>query len=109
MKTIKKEELKEKLDNKDKFKLVNTLSQWQYNAKHIPGSIHVGSHEMAEEKLERDDDIVVYCSHKECSASQMAYHMLVSHGYKHVRRYEGGIDEWEESGFPLVGEMIDDK
>jgi hypothetical protein len=34
------EELKEKLDQGDKFKQVNALGKWAFNAKHIPGSIN---------------------------------------------------------------------
>ena len=107
IKTINKKELKKKLDNKDKFKLVNTLGTWQFMAKRIPGSINLDSLEKAEKLLKKDDEIIVYCSHKLCSASQMAYHTLAAKGYKNVRRYAGGIDEWERAGYPLEGEMVD--
>lgn len=40
MKTIDHEELKRKLDQKAPFRLVIALSEWAYQAKHIPGSIH---------------------------------------------------------------------
>jgi hypothetical protein len=35
MNLISREELKEKLDHGDKFKLVNALEEWAFNAKHI--------------------------------------------------------------------------
>jgi hypothetical protein len=35
MNVISREELKEKLDRGDKFKLVNALGEWAFNAKHI--------------------------------------------------------------------------
>ena len=41
MNLINKEELKQKLDRSDKFKLVNALGEWAFNAKHIPGSINI--------------------------------------------------------------------
>ena len=56
--------------------------------------------------LSPDDEIVVYCSHEGCAASKYAYHLLESKGYGNVRRYSGGIDEWEESGLPLEGEWV---
>jgi hypothetical protein len=31
---------------------------------------------------------------------------LVRHGYRHVRRYAGGMLDWEEAGYPLAGEMV---
>jgi hypothetical protein len=37
MNLISREELKEKLDRKDKFKLVNALGEWAFGAKRIPG------------------------------------------------------------------------
>jgi rhodanese-related sulfurtransferase len=39
--------------------------------------------------------MVVYCSNDACSASVIAYEYLVRHGYTHVRRYAGGILDWE--------------
>ena len=47
---------------------------------------------------------MVYCTNVNC-ASIMAYNLLVQHGYGDVRRYAGGLDDWEEAGYPLVGEM----
>ena len=41
MNLISKEELKEKLDRGDKFKLVNALGEWTFKAKRIPGSINI--------------------------------------------------------------------
>jgi hypothetical protein len=47
MKLIVREELKEKLDRGDKFKLVNALGEWAFNAKHIPSSINISKIEDA--------------------------------------------------------------
>jgi hypothetical protein len=41
MNLISREELKEKLDRGDKFRLVNALGEWAFEAKRIPGSINV--------------------------------------------------------------------
>ena len=41
MNLISREELKEKLDRGDKFKLVNALGEWAFEAKRIPGSINI--------------------------------------------------------------------
>ena len=40
MRTIGHEELKQMLDRQDDFRLVMALSEWAYQAKHIPGSLH---------------------------------------------------------------------
>lgn len=104
MKTISREELKEKLDRSDDFKLVMTMSDWAFNAKHIPGSMNIYTEISGLELLNPDDEIVVYCSYKDCIASQMAYEILIDHGYTNVRRYAGGIADWEESGYPVAGQ-----
>ncbi|MGD0678249.1 MAG: hypothetical protein ABSC94_22795 [Polyangiaceae bacterium] len=36
-----------------------------------------------------------------CLASVAAYHRLVQEGYTNVRRYAGGIEDWEAAGLPL--------
>jgi hypothetical protein len=41
MNLISREELKEKLDHGDKFKLVNALGEWAFEAKRIHGSINI--------------------------------------------------------------------
>ena len=104
--TISIEELKSKLDRGEDFKLVMALHEWAFRAKHIPGSIHFHTPEEAYEALDRDDEIVVYCSDPACVASQFAYKGLVENGYTNVRRYEGGLSEWDEAGYPLEGEAV---
>jgi hydroxyacylglutathione hydrolase len=106
MDLISRDELKTKLDRKDSFKLVTVLSEWAYRSKHIPGTMHIATTEEALASLEKNDDIVVYCSGGECMASVYAYEYLVRHGYTHVRRYAGGIIDWEGAGYPLEGEMV---
>lgn len=106
MKLISREALKEKLDKGEGVKLVFALGDWQYRAKHIPGSRHF--HDLVEtlKGLDQDDEIVVYCSNEACSASRFAYLILLDHGYKNVRRYAGGLLDWEDAGYPLEGEGL---
>jgi rhodanese-related sulfurtransferase len=35
-----------------------------------------------------------------------AYQFLEARGSKNIRRYAGGIQDWEEAGYPLEGEWI---
>ena len=106
MKLITRDELKDRLDNKDDFKLCMVLGEWQFQAKHIPGSIHVGNIEEGTNLLSKDDDIVVYCSNVSCVASIYAYRILVANGFANVRRYAGGVEDWEAAGYPLEGELV---
>lgn len=106
IRTIDREELKQKLDRGDDFKLVMTLNEWAYRAEHIPGSIHFPSVEAALASLGRDDEIVVYCSDPACVASKYAYFGLVEHGYINVRRYAGGLSDWSQAGYPIAGTSV---
>ena len=106
MELISREDLKEKLDRMDDFKLVMVMGDWQFQAMHIPGSLNISAPEIAREILDMDDDIVVYCSNVTCYASIIAYNQLTAKGYKRVRRYAGGIFDWEEAGYPVEGEMV---
>jgi rhodanese-related sulfurtransferase len=101
MDLISTQELKEKLDRGDDFKLVMALGEWEYNAKHIPGSLRVSTVEEALEALDPKDEIVLYDSGPRCPASRMACRVLKHHGYQRLRRYAGGLEEWEKAGYAL--------
>jgi rhodanese-related sulfurtransferase len=42
----------------------------------------------------------------DCHASIALYHALVDSGYENVRRYEGGLTDWEAAGLPLEGDWV---
>ena len=100
-------ELKEKIDGGDDFKLVMCMGEWAFRAKHIPGSINISSPDQCRRMLSLEDEIVVYCSGEACVSSRMAYKILVDDGFKNVRRYAGGLPDWEDAGYQLEGEMVD--
>ncbi len=104
MDLISREELKAKIDAGDDFKLVMTLSEWAFRAKHIPGSLNVDNPAKCAELLNPEDEIVIYCSDENCPASKFAFDQLKKAGFPRVRRYAGGIADWEEAGLPLEGE-----
>src|ERR671932_588161 len=97
MKLISREELKKKLDRGDDFKLVNALGEWAYNAKDIPGSINISKIDDARKILDPKDDIVIYCSNPSRSASIIGYQLLTNMGFNKVKRYAGGIEDWEQA------------
>ena len=107
MELISREELKSKLDRGDDFKLFMVLGEWAFRLKHIPGSLNVSSPEQAEGVLFPEDEIVIYCSGPECIASIAAFGLMEQGGFGKVRRYAGGLRDWEDAGLPLEGEAID--
>jgi rhodanese-related sulfurtransferase len=105
IRTIAREELKTKLDRGDDFKLIMALNRWAFDAKHIPGSIHFDRPDALYAAVKPDDEVVVYCSHVDCLSSVALYRDLVRRGYSNVRRYSGGLLDWEDAGLPLEGEF----
>jgi rhodanese-related sulfurtransferase len=106
MRLIRRDELKASLDRGDAITLVMVLGEWYYRAKHIPGSININTLDEALRRLRPEDDIVVYCANPECPASIYVYRLLTGHGYARVRRYAGGLQDWEGAGYPMAGEAI---
>jgi len=100
-------ELKEKLDRNDDFKLVMTFNEQGFLAKHIPGSLNFYSEESAKGKINPSDDLVIYCVNERCLASITAYRQLSEYGFTNVRRFAGGLEEWEKMGFALEGDKVD--
>lgn len=103
--TISRDELKGNLDRGADLKLVMALNRWAFDAKRIPGSLHFDTPEDLYAALAVDDDIVVYCSQVDCLSSVALYRDLVRRGYRHVRRYAGGLMDWEDAGLPLDGSL----
>ena len=106
LRTISRDELREKLERGDAFTLIMALNRWAFDAKHIPGSVHFDTPEALYAAVKPDDDVVVYCSQVDCLSSVAMYRDLVKRGYRHVRRYSGGLLDWEDAGLPLEGDMV---
>jgi len=103
IRTISRDELRAKLERGDEFKLVMALNRWAFEAKHIPGSLHFDKPAELYAAVRPEDEVIVYCSHVDCLASVAMYRDLVRRGYPKVRRYAGGLLDWEDAGLPLEG------
>ncbi|MDP9250335.1 MAG: rhodanese-like domain-containing protein [Chloroflexota bacterium] len=106
IRTIGREELKAKLDRDDDFKLIMALNRWAYDAKHIPGSLHFDTPDELYASVRPEDEVIVYCSNVDCLSSVALYRDLVKRGYQKVRRYSGGLVDWEDAGLPLDGTFV---
>lgn len=107
MNSIDRDELREKLDAGDDIKLVMALAGYQYRSKRIPGSISITSLPEARRRLAPDDEIVVYCTDATSVASPFLTRTLSGNGFSAVRRYAGGVADWEAAGLPLEGEAVE--
>jgi rhodanese-related sulfurtransferase len=101
MNLISRDELRAKLERGDDFKLLMVLSANAYRDKHIPGSLHYTAWQDALASLDPAEEIVVYCAGVYCAASIRFYSLLERSGYTRVRRYAGGLADWEAAGYPI--------
>ena len=106
VRTIDRDELWAKISRGDRFRLVMALNEWAFRAKHIPGSEHFNTPEELFASLGSDDEIVVYCTSPECHSSIALYWALLEAGFDNVRRYSGGLTDWEAAGLPLEGDWV---
>jgi len=85
--------------------VINVLDQNFYNDCHIKGSINVtlDTIEQFAANLDKNAEIVVYCSNYHCSTSEYVAKKLKSLGCDRVHVYEGGIAEWYQKGLPVEG------
>jgi rhodanese-related sulfurtransferase len=108
VRTISRDELVRLIeDAPEGFRLVMALNEWAFRAKHIPGSEHFNTPGELYSALSPDDTVVVYCTSDDCHSSVALYHDLVDRGYTDVRRYSGGLTDWEDAGLPLEGDWVD--
>ncbi len=96
--------IKQRLDNKDKFILVDVREESEFAKDHLPTAIHLGKGIIERDIEDRVPDLnaplVLYCGGGFRSA--LAADNLQKMGYTNVLSMDGGIREWREKNFPLV-------
>jgi rhodanese-related sulfurtransferase len=102
---ISREELKAKLDRREALVLVEALPAKYYLDKHLPGAINI-PHDQVEAMApallpDKAAAIVVYCANGPCKNSGIAADRLIALGYRDVRDYHEGKQDWIEAGLPV--------
>ncbi len=93
-------ELKEKMDRKEKFVLIDVREAFEHKIGNIPGSRHIPLATVGERarELSGEDDFVVYCHFG--GRSTKAVMLLQKMGFKNVKNLKGGIDAWSQEVDP---------
>jgi rhodanese-related sulfurtransferase len=98
------DEVKAKLDRKEKFLLIDVREESEYAADHLPGAVHLGKGIIERDVEARVPDqntpLVLYCGGGFRSA--LAADNLQKMGYTQVLSMDGGIRGWREKGFSLT-------
>jgi sulfur-carrier protein adenylyltransferase/sulfurtransferase len=100
--TITANELKTKLDHKDKFVLVDVREQYEYDICNIAGSklIPLGELPARLSELDTADEIVLHC--KVGGRSAKALKILQDAGFRKLSNLQGGILAWSEKVDPSI-------
>jgi rhodanese-related sulfurtransferase len=106
MRIISREDLTERLDRGDPIKLYMTLDRQAFEHRHIPGSLHLDNVAKVAASLAPEEEIIVYCANPACPSSFNAYLALQNLGCRNLYRYAGGLIDWSEAGYRLVGSMV---
>ncbi|MCI0430241.1 MAG: rhodanese-like domain-containing protein [Rhodospirillales bacterium] len=102
---ITRDELKAKLDRGEAVTLVEALPPRYFLDRHLPGAINL-PHDQVETLApsllpDKEAEIVVYCSNTACQNSSIAARRLTALGYRRVRAYHEGKQDWIEAGLPV--------
>ena len=107
---IERDELWQKIESGAPFVLVDALAPISFAAARLPGAINIpppsvdGLHERRIPDL--DTEVIVYCANPTCESSVEVATRLVELGYRNVRHYSGGKEDWREAGLPLEGGRV---
>jgi rhodanese-related sulfurtransferase len=100
------DEVKQKLDDGEKFLLVDVREESEFAKDHLPGAIHLGKGVIERDIETRVPDektpMILYCGGGFRSA--MAAENLQKMGYTNVLSMDGGVREWREKKYPMTRE-----
>jgi|SRR3989344_7993038 len=99
-------DLKQKVDNKEDFALVEVLGPETFAEFHLPGAVNVPVDDTFEAGIQKavpskDKMVVVYCRDIECHASAKATKRMELLGYKNIFEYHDGKEGWRAQGLPI--------
>jgi rhodanese-related sulfurtransferase len=109
IKTITSNELKNKMDKKENFVLIDILGEFSYGRAHVPGAVMIDAHQsdfvVQIKKMfpNMNQEIIVYCASFSCPLSGESANRLVNAGYQKVLAFEGGLMDWAKAGYDFEG------
>ncbi len=100
MKEITVQELKQKIDNKEDFQLIDVRETFEYEMSNLDGvNIPLGGILIEADKIDRDKPVIVQCrSGKRSAAAIMQLEQV--HGFDNLYNLKGGILAWQEAFDP---------
>ncbi len=83
--------------------LLDVRTQQEWDASHVPGSVHIPLQELPSrlDELSRNEEIVVIC--RAGNRSQEGRDILRRAGFEKVSHVRGGVVEWFRNNYPFEG------
>lgn len=104
--TITTERLKEMLDEKKDFTLVDARTKEEYQEAHIGGAVNIQEKSFDDQTAllpaDRNALLVFYCNGVKCGKSKKVAAKARSAGYTNILVYSDGFPVWEEEGMPII-------
>ncbi|MCJ0742055.1 rhodanese-like domain-containing protein [Pedobacter montanisoli] len=100
MKEITVQELKQKIDQKEAFQLIDVRETFEYEMSNLDGvNIPLGGILIEADKIDRDKPVIIQCrSGKRSAAAIMQLEQV--HGFDNLYNLKGGILAWQEAFDP---------
>jgi len=99
------QELKKKVDAKESFLLVDTLSPIEFKEMAIKGSVNIPSSRVKAGNpllpANKSGLIIFYCKGPKCNKSRLAAEHAKKLGYTNIMVYNDGLPDWVKSGYPV--------
>ena len=104
---IDRDSLRELIESRADFVLVDALAPMAYAMSHLPGAINITPEWIDDRARRRIPDsatqVVVYCADAGCDSSSRVANRLVELGYRNVHHYVEGKRDWVAAGLPVEG------
>lgn len=95
------EELKQRLDRKEKILVLDVREPFEFQHANIGGTlIPLGQLEGRLDAIDKNQEIAVLCHHGIRSARAVEF--MLRSGFRHVKNITGGIDAWSQRVDPGV-------
>lgn len=100
MKEVTVQELKQKIDNKEDFQLIDVRETFEYETSNLGGeNIPLGGLLIESDKIARDKPVIMQCrSGKRSAAAVMQLEQML--GLDNLYNLKGGILAWQEAFDP---------
>ncbi len=108
--TVNREELRQEIEEGNVV-VLEALPPEYYDKEHLPGAQNLPLSDLDQRVArlvpDKDQAIITYCSNDACENSAIAAARLRDLGYRNVRKYPGGKQDWIEAGLAVEAGIMD--